>query len=145
MSWGIRITILYLSFVALILTLAFTCFGQKTELESKDYYARELKYQGEIDASANANNLAEPIHIGLNGRAVTLDLPAGVLNPDLKGSLNLLRPSDASKDRLFALTPDKDGKQVFEDASFVKGVYRVQLSFTSGGKNYYKEEIIFLP
>ena len=45
MSWGIKITILYLGFVALILTLVFTCFGHKSELEYKDYYVRELKFQ----------------------------------------------------------------------------------------------------
>ena len=50
MSWGIRITIMYLGFVGLILTLVFTCFGHKVELESKDYYARELRFQDQINA-----------------------------------------------------------------------------------------------
>jgi hypothetical protein len=57
MSWGIKITLLYLAFVALILTLVFTCFGHKTELEYKDYYARELRFQDQIDAATNAANL----------------------------------------------------------------------------------------
>ena len=42
MNFGVKITVLYLSFVALILTLVFMSFSQKVELVSKDYYAQEI-------------------------------------------------------------------------------------------------------
>ena len=61
MNWGIRIAILYLGFMALILTLVFTCMNNGSELESRDYYARELKYQAQIDATSNANALEHPL------------------------------------------------------------------------------------
>ncbi|MCC6372945.1 MAG: FixH family protein [Bacteroidia bacterium] len=144
MNWGVKITVLYLGFVALILTLAFTCFGQKVELESKDYYAKELKFQNQIDASGNANSLTQPIEHQVIGRSVELNLPKEILNADLKGSINFLRPSDSSKDKLFELRPDSSGKQVLSDNTFIKGVYKMQISFVSNGKSYYKEDVVFL-
>ena len=57
MNWGLRIIILYLSFVALIVTLVSLCMGRKVELVSKDYYKQELEYQGKIDAIKNEGAL----------------------------------------------------------------------------------------
>lgn len=144
MNWGTRITLLYLGFVALILTLVFTCFGQTVELESKDYYARELKFQGQIDATANTNSLSQPIAHQVNGRSVEISFPSELLSEDFKGSVNFFRPSDSSKDKIIALQPDASGKQLLSDPSFIKGVYKMQVSFVSKGKNYFKEDIVFL-
>lgn len=144
MNWGVKITIMYLGFVALILTLAFTCFGQTVELESKDYYARELKFQNQIDATNNANALANPISHEVKGRGVELNLPKELLSSDFTGSINFLRPSDSSKDKSFNLKPDTSGKQTLNDAGFIKGVYKMQISIVSKGKNYYKEDVVFL-
>jgi hypothetical protein len=118
---------LYLGFVALILTLVFTCVGEKVELESKDYYARELRYQEQLDAS----------------KLVEVFFPQALLSSGVTGSINFLRPSDSSKDKLFALKPDASGRQVFgSDGCFIKGAYKMQISFTSKGKAFYKEAIV---
>ncbi len=144
MNWGTRITLLYLGFVALILTLVFTCFGQKVELESKDYYARELKFQSQIDATSNANELVKPITHTVAGRSIEINFPQELLSPDFNGTVHFLRPSDSSKDKTIALNPDASGKQVLKDASLIRGVYKMQVSFVSKGKNYFKEEVVFL-
>lgn len=142
MNWGVKITILYLSFVGLIVTLAVTCFGHKVELESKDYYAKELKFQSQIDATNNANKLSGSIEHKVSGKSVEVTIPKDLLTADFKGEVNFFRPSDSSKDKKIAFVPDSSGKQVFKDASFIKGVYKMQLSFTSNNKTYYKENII---
>lgn len=142
MNWGTRITILYLGFVTLILVLAFTCFGQKVELESKDYYAKELKFQDQLDATTNANSLPERIEHTITERSVEIEFPKEILTPDLKGSIIFFRPSDSSKDRMIPIAPNADGKQLLNDKSFIKGVYKMQISFSSNGKNYYQEDII---
>ena len=144
MNWGTRITLLYLGFVALILTLVFTCFGQKVELESKDYYARELKFQSQIDATSNANELVKPITHTVAGRSIEINFPQELLSPDFNGTVHFLRTSDSSKDKTIALNPDASGKQVLKDASLIRGVYKMQVSFVSKGKNYFKEEVVFL-
>src|SRR5690349_21386396 len=99
MSWAIKITTLYLGFVAIILTLVFTCFRHKTELEFKDYYARELKFQDQIDARANADQLQVAIGYVVRDRSVEIILPKEILAPGMTGTVEFMRPSDASKDK----------------------------------------------
>lgn len=144
MSWGIKIAILYLSFVSLIVTLAVTCFGQKVELESADYYAKELKFQSQIDGTNNANQLPVAIEHSIAGKQVEITIPKELLSKDFVGEVYFFRPSDSSKDKKIVLNPDSSGKQLLFDDSFVKGVYKMQVSIKSGNKNYYKEDIINL-
>ena len=57
MSWGTRIAIVYISFVVMIVTLIILCTGENIDLEYKDYYARELKYQDKLEAITNERSL----------------------------------------------------------------------------------------
>jgi hypothetical protein len=141
MSWGTKITVLYIGFVCIILTLVFICFGHKTELEYKDYYARELKFQDQIDAINNANALVQGIDYEIKNRTVKIILPEKLMSGDFNGSALFLRPSDASSDLTLKLTPDTSGTQLI-DEGFLKGVYKMQLSINSLGKSYFKEAII---
>jgi len=138
MSWGIRITVLYLGFMALILTLVFTCMGNKSELESKDYYARELKFQDQLDATNNANALQKPIDYVIRERSVQLIFPQEILSADFSGEVNFIRPSDSSKDKKISLKPGTEGMQMI-DPGFAKGVYKMQVVVKSNGKSYFKE------
>lgn len=143
MSWGIRITVLYLAFVALILTLVFTCMGEKIELESKDYYAKELKFQNQIDATNNVSSLSVPIEHLVKDKTVELTIPKELLSADFKGEAYFFRPSDSTKDKTIALKPDANGKQLLSDAGFIKGAYKLKISIESNGKSYYKEDVIY--
>jgi len=141
MNWGIRITLLYLGFVAIILTLVITCFGHKSELESKDYYVKELRFQEQINATANSNQLTEPISYKVTGRSVQILLPKEILSERIAGTVFFVRPSDSSLDKSVPLVTDEEGKQLIA-SDFTKGVYKMQISLTSGSKSYYKEAVI---
>lgn len=91
MNWGAKITVLYLAFVAMILVLMFTCFGHPTELEYKDYYAREIKYQDQIDASTNANNLTAPIEYELQKSTIQISVPNELLGAGSTGKNHLTK------------------------------------------------------
>ena len=141
MNWGTRITILYLGFVALILTLVFTCFGQKSELESKDYFAKEIQFQKQIDATENANALATPIEHMVEGKKVTIKIPTELLAQNIHGTIEFVRPSDASLDKNISLMPDTKGEQII-NGNFTKGVYKMKISFNAGNKAYFKENVV---
>ena len=142
MSWGFRITILYLSFVALIVTLVVLCYGQKVELVSKDYYKQELQYQDRIDAINNANAAGNSITHNIAGSEVMLSVSPEFLKAGFEGTVNFFRPSDSSKDFNTEMKFDADGKQVIAGGKLEKGIYKMQLSWQSGGKNYFKEQVI---
>ncbi len=142
MSWGIRITVLYMSFVVLILTLVFITTKNKEELESKDYYKQELAYQSKIDAITNANSLSSPINYQVSGKVVSINIPAELQTKDFTGEIYFFRPSDASKDINLKFKMDGSGQVNITDSKLVSGVYKMKITVNSNGKKYIKEEVI---
>ena len=142
MSWAYKIVIIYIGFIGIILTLVFTCMGEKIELESKDYYSKELRFQEQINAAQNARELESPIEHRVEGRSVVLVIPAQLLTADLHGEVHFFRPSDSSLDRSLDLAPDTEGRCMLQDAKFTTGIYRMRIYLSSGSKHYYMEEVI---
>ena len=144
MSWGIRITVLYVSFMILIATMVIVSSSSKAELVAKDYYAQELNYQQRITAISNEQELNESIcHELMNGNFV-LSFPSENKSTDFKGELVFFRPSDSSKDVKLKLNFDEQGRQVIDTRSYTKGVYKICISWHNNGKEFYKEEVINL-
>lgn len=143
MNFGVKITILYLSFVGLILTLVFMAYGHKVELVSKDYYAQELKYQDKIDAINNANAMPGSISHAVTKNEISLQVNPDILTPDFKGHIYFYRPSDSAKDKKIDMA-FSDNKQIISTKDLTHGTYKMQLSWTSGGKPFFKEEVIFV-
>lgn len=143
MNFGSKITVLYLSFVGLILTLVFMCFGQKVELVSKDYYAQELKFQDKIDAINNEKSLSGSISHSLIGKKIVLTIDSNLLSNDFEGTVNFFRPSDSSKDLKLKMNFNAL-EQIIDGHVLIHGAYKMQLTWVSNKKNYFKEEVIFI-
>jgi hypothetical protein len=142
LSWSYRITILYLGFVGIILTLVIICSRNKEELVAPDYYAQELKYQERIDAVNNANALTETVEHNVDEKQITLQMPLDLITKDLKGEISFFCPSDSKKDKQFVMTFNSEGKQLIQKNNLQKGIYKMRLSWMSSGKNYFKENTI---
>lgn len=142
-SWGYKITILYVCFVILIVSLVYTSVHNKEELVSADYYQQELRYQQRIEAMNNANSTEEPITYHVEGRKVTLSFPISLVK-GISGEILFYRPSDATKDFKVNMHPASDGTQVIKGKTFTHGAYKMQLSWKFCNKNYFKEELIFI-
>lgn len=143
MNFGVKVTVLYLSFVGMILTLVFLCFGQKVELVSKDYYAQELKFQDRIDAIKNEKALDGSISHQFNGKELVLSADSSMNLNGLQGTIYFFRPSDSSKD-IKVKMDFKNGKQVLNTGVLLHGAYKMQLSWTINNINYFKEEVVFI-
>ena len=143
MNFGGKIVILYLSFVALILTLVFSCFSMDVDLVSKDYYAQEINFQQKINATNNEKDLDKSISHSINKNNITLTIDSLLLSPDFKGEITLFRPSDSSKDVKIKMN-FFNNEQVIDGKQLIHGAYKLQLSWESNQKNYFKEEVIFI-
>ncbi len=143
-SWGIKIAVLYIGFVVLIGVLVFKSMNQKVDLVSPDYYEKELKFQDKINAQNNANALTQPIQYQVEGKSISLFFPETMVNNSFGGEVLFFRPSDSAKDIKVQLAPDAKNKQLIISSLFEHGEYKMQLSWHSGGKEYYKEETIFI-
>lgn len=141
MNFGVKITILYVSFVALIITLVALCFGQKVELVSTDYYAQELKFQDKINATNNATNLKKSIDYLISPQHITLTIDTALVSKDFEGTVTLFRPSDSSKDVKLKMK-FANYIQTIDTYKLAHGAYKLQLTWQSNHTNYFKEHII---
>lgn len=144
-SWGYKIAALYIGFVLLVLFMVFLAMNQKIELVTPDYYAKELKFQQEIDALNNASKLSANIQVEIQNDAILVSFPQEMNNKEIKGEVFMYRPSDSSLDISFPLELNAEGKMLLKSDKFKTGLYKITLKWIADGKNYQTEHTVILP
>lgn len=143
MSWGYRITIVYLAFAAFMIGMVTLCILQDDIfLVDKEYYKEELKYQDKIDKISTASRLRVPIKMQHQGSELVITYPPEALPSG--GDLWLFRPSDARLDKHMAATASEGGVQTIPLSALAPGLWRVKLDWQSGGKGYFYERELSL-
>jgi len=59
--------------------------------------------------------------------------------------VHFYNPALEKSDKKLNIAASSNGLYIFPVAQFNKGKYIAKISFTSAGKNYYAEEVIFIP
>jgi hypothetical protein len=139
MNWGKKIAILYLSFVALIVTLVLISMNQEIELESKDYYAQELKYQEKIDALKNTNTLNSELSYERIENSLVINFPEEQKEKITDGEILFFCASDSEKDKKISLSINENNSQSISLNQLQKAKYTVKISWKCNTKNYFKE------
>lgn len=141
-SWGHKITGVYLLFVAGMLTLVYRATQEDYDLVTEDYYGAELKYQTIIDQKTRAAQLSAPPQIGVSNVKLQVQLPAEFRGKATEGELYLYCPADDRNDlrRNFNLS---EGAFALQLPSTIKGLFEVKLSWQSEGQTYFHEEKVF--
>jgi hypothetical protein len=141
MNWGYKIAISFIIFIGIIITMVVISMNQDISLVSADYYAQEIAYQDQIDRMERTRKLEKQPEI-------TLDRTSGVMTIDVfdsavdSGEILFFRPSDASKDKRVAFPGT--GKLNIAVHDWEQGLWKVKLSWSVGGDDYYLEEIVNL-
>lgn len=143
MNFGGKIVVLYLGFVALIVSLVVMCFRQDVELVSADYYDQEIKFQEKIEAGNNERQLANSIQHRISGDGIVLTIDSTLLTKDFNGTIILFRPSNSKMDKEYKME-FKNKEQKIDSKVLVHGAYKLQLSWVSNQKHYFKEDVIFI-
>lgn len=141
MDWGKGILLVIIAFVGFILTLVVISVRQDDiHLVTENYYEKEIKYQDQIEREKSAAALdREVLVFDAQAKAVVLDLPVGA-----KGNLQLFRPSDARLDQELSLDITNEGKTTVPLEKLKSGYWRVQLTWTENGVEFYEEKKISL-
>ncbi len=142
MNWGFKITILYVGFVALILSMVSMAMRQKVDLVSKDYYEQELKYQDKIDRKNRTHSLKEPLSWEVKQGTLVLKFPGEFNGEKINGSIYFFRPSDAAMDKTIPVTTDTSVVLNISTNQLKKGLYKMQISWEVNKEEYYNEGII---
>ena len=144
-NWGIKIALLYTSFVALVIVMVVMSMHQKIDLVSEDYYNKELAFQNQIDEMKNANALTSTITHAFTNSELELQFQPEFKSKKLTGEIVFFRPSDASKDFKTSIVLNEDGKQKIGLSNLSKGMYKMQISWKDEKTPYFSEETIVIP
>ncbi|MES2555764.1 MAG: FixH family protein [Bacteroidota bacterium] len=142
MSWGYKITFLYLGFVALITTMVVLSMRERVELVAADYYEQELNYQARIDAINHASELKEELTWRIDGTTLQLKFPEDLKDQKISGSIFFFRPSDSRLDKTMKIDPVISDTYAISLDKLQKGMYHMQISWKAANINYYKDGVI---
>lgn len=140
MNWGKKITLVYISFVALMITMVTMAMKQRLDLVSDDYYLEELKYQDRIDRITATNQLNSRVIMELESENIKISFPQE-LEGKISGKIHLYCASDARNDKIFDFETQNNSHLISKEG-IQKGSYTLKLEFNSGSNEYYTEETI---
>jgi len=145
MNWGWKIFFITAGFVLFVFFMVFMAMQQDFHLVYKDYYDKEIKYQGEIDRMKNAKDLEDGLKIEylLREDKVKLTYPPDHVS-GIKGTIYFFRPSDSSLDISFPIVSDEEGIQIISVSSLTNGLWQVKVNWTYGNKEYQQEKNLIL-
>lgn len=143
LNWGVKITGLYLGFVAIIVTLVVGSMRQDFDLVADDYYQQELEYQQVLDAGKNQLALSAPVHIHANSTMLVLDFPAEFRDKVLTGKIHFYSPVNSSWDKIVAVNTTANSISVAR-AELKNTTYKIKIDWAADGKKYYQESEINL-
>jgi hypothetical protein len=144
MNWGHKITIVIVLFIIGMLSMVFIAFRQTNEMVDDHYYQKELEFQGVIDASQNLINQSEENLVSQTTTEVVITLPVGTFEGLEKGHIELLRHDSKIKDVNMILEANGTNRRTIPKNNLSRGMYKARIKWTSKGKEYYKEESVFV-
>jgi len=143
MNWGYKILIAYLVFVAGILFLVYKTSKETNELVTKNYYAKELKYQQIIDAANNASSLSSKPKISYNNDNLKIVFPEDFNGKVISGNVELYYAADEQKDLSLKFEIRVLDYRI-PISNNNKGLHQVNLSWSVNDVDYYYEQKIFI-
>ncbi|GAB3020738.1 hypothetical protein GCM10027185_17480 [Spirosoma pulveris] len=143
MNWGKAIILVFVLFAGFIGTMVVRMSRQSIDLVRDDYYQDEMAYQQQIDRVANAREFdpAAYIQYQTERQQVKLRLPDSLQ----RGTLTLYCPADRKQDVRLPLTAATQVITVVPMQKRQRGLWRAQLAWSDGKREYYTERELILP
>ena len=140
MNWGKGITIALVLFIGFILYLVINLVSHSVELESSDYYQKEINFGDEISSENNANLLEDAPTISLSESHIVIQLSGKYTFENVK--LQLTRPNNSDFDQLIPI----HGTKTFtiDKSTLEKGKYKAILTYMINGTAYLQRKEIYI-
>ena len=144
MSWGYKITFLYLGFVAMILTLVFMSLQQDIHLVTENYYEKEHDFTKQVQNSFNSASLETPLQMDYQAKAKVFQLQFPQGFEGIEGTIQFYRPSDAKEDFEVKIEVDGQNLQQIDTKDLIAGLWKINVNWSAGGKEVFDEkQLIF--
>lgn len=142
--WPLGLVITFVLFFSGLATVIVIASTHRESLVSDNYYEQELKFQDQIDAAARAKTAGASLQFDPAAGRLAIALPAAQLTQKLSGHIELYRPSAPELDRQFQLAPRADGTQILDLSRLAAGLWRVRVSWSAGGQDYFLNQKIVI-
>ena len=144
LNWGFGIAAVYILFLIGTLIMVIIFMNQDVSLESKDYYAKGIKYQDEIDKMKRTKELPEQLDITVEQNSIILSFPKMFKSTELNGKIYFYRPSDDSRDFTIDIAADSSSVQSIPTKNFIKGLWRVKVNWNGKGNSFLDKKIVMI-
>ena len=137
-NWGTGIVLAFVAFIAFILyfvVLSFRDPASNHDLVTEDYYKKELKYQEDLDASRNLEEIGGGVKATITEEGLRIKFPMVMKPEKIKGTVSLYRPSNKQLD--FETPIQLSNKQLLIPKSrLLDGRWDMRVYWTYEGKPY---------
>ena len=132
MNWGKGIAIALGLFITFIAVLVVILVSHSVDLETEDYYKKDIAYQTEISSMENANTLSDKPVISMTKTHIIVQISPKRQLTNMQLSFN--RPNDEKLDKSYQI----EGTNTFtiDKNELSKGVYKLELSYELNGTKY---------
>jgi hypothetical protein len=139
-TWGRGITIVMIAFMTFILYMVITLMSKNTDLESEDYYQKEIEFEKEITATKNTNKLKEKVIVSDNKEYIVVQFP----NLEKLDSISVLlfRPDNDKDDQIF--TEENSKVLMIPKKKLKLGVYDLKIQYKVDNELYMQKESIVI-
>ncbi|MEZ4886139.1 MAG: FixH family protein [Chitinophagales bacterium] len=144
MSWGYKITFLYIGFVAMILTMVVMSLRQDIQMVTDDYYEKEQDYTVQVQNSFNSESLSTRLQINYqaNDKSLQLQFPQDFAG--IEGEVEFYRPSNANKDFQVKIAVDSSNLQLVNTSDLIVGLWKVKVKWKANGKSFFDEKQVVI-
>ncbi len=142
MSWGNKLLLTFIVFIAGMVFLVWRSVRTEFELVEKDYYKQELSYQQVINSTREAGKLSAPVTVTQSAEGLQIVLPEEMKGKAITGEAWFYCAYDKKKDRKLPIAIYGEGVQLFKLAAVEPGTYTVKINWRDESKAYYSEKSI---
>lgn len=125
MNWGKGITVALILFISFIMFMVINMMSTKIDLESEDYYLKEINYSTEIEAQQRDLNFEFRPEISLTESHLVIVLPDNVGISSVV--LNLQRPNNNELDKTIPIAGTKT--YTLDKKTLKTGGYNLKLTY----------------
>ena len=144
-NWGTGIFIVIVLFLGACLAFIIYAQRQKWSMVEEDYYPKELRHEEKLAKIRNANALTMNLQVRIDPANLIVQFPADFRDKKITGNVDIYRPSDETLDVILPVEVDTSLCQIIPLQKLSHGRYVVKVDWTSEGRDYFREQDIFIP
>lgn len=140
MNWGKGIIVAFVLFIGFIVSLVVILMSQNVDLQSEDYYKKEINYQEEISQQKAANKLNVQIELLVQDEFIVVQLPDSLSISDVR--IDFIRPNNEKSDRHFLIEDTKS--YLISRKQLNPGKYLVEIRYKADGVDCLQKTELFV-